>query len=168
MTIVLFQISLRKEKRVEHLTSFFTLDQQEQSLNIVMNKILPVQFSDVSPNLNNECLTSIWAAMWWILGQYSTQNPLTHHWIHHTLSSFHKLRSILSCSSKIRWIPDFDGTFQDNRIWRRRLSCAEDWWWFRHQLMTYISMNVLPTNRFQTWEFMLFCHQCRRSVVQFI
>ena len=31
-----------------------SLDQQEQSLNIVMSKILPVKCSGVSPNLNNK------------------------------------------------------------------------------------------------------------------
>ena len=35
-----------------------SLDPQEISLNIVMNIILPVKFSGVSPSLNSELLTS--------------------------------------------------------------------------------------------------------------
>ena len=36
-----------------------SLDPQEMSLNIDMNKILPVKFSGVSPNLNSKLLTSL-------------------------------------------------------------------------------------------------------------
>ena len=61
MTIVLFQIFLHIEKRVEHLTRILfhcLLDPQEMSLNIDMKIIRPVEFSGVSPNLNSKLLTS--------------------------------------------------------------------------------------------------------------
>ena len=61
-----------------------------------------------------------------------------------------KLWSILSFSSKLRWIPDFDGSSQDTiqNLKRRRPSCVEDWWFFHHQLMTDISMNVFPNESY--------------------
>ena len=60
MTTVLFQISLQTKIRVEHLPNIFSLslDPQEISLNIDINRILPVKFSGVSPNLNSKLLTS--------------------------------------------------------------------------------------------------------------
>ena len=51
MTIVLFQISLLTEKRVWHSPGILfslSLVPQEMSLNIDINKILPVKFSGVS------------------------------------------------------------------------------------------------------------------------
>ena len=57
MTIVLLRIFLQIEKRVEHLFSL-SLVPQELSLNIDINRILPVKFSGVSSNFNSKHLTS--------------------------------------------------------------------------------------------------------------
>ena len=64
--------------------------------------------------------------------------------------SFEKLWSILYCLSKLRWTSNVDGPFQDTiqNLKRRRLSRVKDWWFFRHQLTTNISMNVFPNQSF--------------------
>ena len=61
MTIVLCQIFLHTKIRVERLpenSCSVSLVPQEMSLNIDMNRILPVKFSGVSPNLYKKRLTS--------------------------------------------------------------------------------------------------------------
>ena len=59
MTIVLLQISLHREKRVEHLNRIFllSLDHHEMSLNIDMKMIRPVNFSGVTLNLDRNSWT---------------------------------------------------------------------------------------------------------------
>ena len=62
MTVVLLQISLHREKRVEHLTRILfllSLDPHEMSLNIDMKIIRPVNFSGVTLNLHNNSWTSV-------------------------------------------------------------------------------------------------------------
>ena len=58
MTIVLLQISLHGEKRVEHLTRNF-LDPHEMSLNIDVKIIRPVNFSGVTLNLDRHFSPSV-------------------------------------------------------------------------------------------------------------
>ena len=60
MTIVLYQIFLHIKIRVERLLDIFSFSfvPQEMSLNIDMNRVLPVNFSGVSPNLYSKLLTS--------------------------------------------------------------------------------------------------------------
>ena len=61
MIIVLFQIFSRTEIRVWHLSDILLhclLFHEEMSLNIDINRILPVKFSVVSPNLHSKLLTS--------------------------------------------------------------------------------------------------------------
>ena len=60
MTIVLLQIFLQREKRVEHfdLHSFLlSLDPHEMSLNIDMKMIRPVNFSGVTLNVDSNSWT---------------------------------------------------------------------------------------------------------------
>ena len=40
---------------------------------------------------------------YWILGKHSSRIQSALHWFSHSLCTFHQLRSILSCLSKLRW-----------------------------------------------------------------
>ena len=117
------------------------------------------------------CSVDLWlyhrAATYRLLGRCSTRIQSALHWFHHSLCSFEKLWSILSCSSKLRWHLDVDGSFQVTiqNLKRRRLSHVEDWWLFRHQLMTDISINVFPNQSFPNLRSHLvleiLLHECR-------
>ena len=56
MTVVLFQIFLHTKIRVEHSVTLSFVP-QEMSLNIDINRILPVKFTSVSTNLYSKLLT---------------------------------------------------------------------------------------------------------------
>ena len=56
MAIVLYQISLHTKIRVERLPDILVVP-QEMSLNIDINRNLPVKCSGVSPNLYSKSLT---------------------------------------------------------------------------------------------------------------
>ena len=53
----------------------------------------------------------------------------------------------------LRMLMDLSKTLQNLR--RRRLLRVEDWWRFRHQLMTDVSMNVFPSEFYPHWRFYL-------------
>ena len=83
VTIVLFQFFFgKRETRLAFECNLFqSLDPQEMSLNMNMNKILPVKFSGVSPNLNIKLVTSSPSCNVLHPGKYSTRIPLAHHQI---------------------------------------------------------------------------------------
>ena len=133
----------------KHSSSFFSCHKKCRWTSTCIEFFLPVKISGFLVI----CAVDLWlhhsAATWWIwenvpheLIRLSTDSIIV-------LCSFHRLRSILSCSSKIREHLDVDGTFQDtkNLKWRR-LSCSEDWWFFHHQLLTCVSMNVFRIQSF--------------------
>ena len=109
-------------------SSLFSIVPQEISLNIVLNGILPVNFLVFLVI----CSVDMWlyhrAATLWILGRCSTRIQSALHWFLHSLCSFCRSWPLQSFSSKLRWIPDVDGSFQGTTQNRRRhrLLCAED------------------------------------------
>ena len=81
-TTVLFQIFLHSKIRIEHFPDSLLhclLFHKKMSLNIDINRILPVKFSGVSPNLYSKLLTSSLSCNVLNPGKYSTRIPLAHH-----------------------------------------------------------------------------------------
>ena len=80
MTIVLLQISLHRERRVEHLTRIFKMfsDHHEMSLNIDMKRIRPVNLSGVTLNFDSNSWTLVQSSNVVSLGTYSTRILLAH------------------------------------------------------------------------------------------
>ena len=68
---------------------------QETSLNIDINRILPVKLSGVSPNLYSKLLTSSLRCNVLNLGKYSTRIPFAHHRSCLSFCNFEKIWSIL-------------------------------------------------------------------------
>ena len=145
-----FQIFLHTKMRVEHLSDILLHCLLFHRKCRWTSTWIEFFFSDVPPNLLSKILTLPQSCNVSNLGKMFHSNSVALHWYRHNLCSFEKLWSILSCPSKIRWPSDVDGSFQDTKqnLKRRRPSCAEDWWFFQHQLMTGVSMNVFPTKSF--------------------
>ena len=131
MTNVLFQIffAYRDTNRAfARHSSSLSFVPQEMSLNIDINRILPVKFSGVSPNLYSKLLTSSLSCNVLNPGKYSTRIPLAHRRFCQSFCDFEKILFILIFAPMHRKIQDFrkssQGTTQNPK--RRRPSCVED------------------------------------------
>ena len=79
MTIVMLQIFLHTERRVEHLIRILSLDPHEMPLNIDMKIIRPVNLSGVTLNLDSNSWTLLQSCNVVNPGKYSTRIPSAHH-----------------------------------------------------------------------------------------
>ena len=77
------------------LSSSLSFVPQEMSLNIDINRIPPVKFSGISPNLYSKLLTSSLSCNVSNPGKYSTPIPLAHHRFCQSFCNFEKISSIL-------------------------------------------------------------------------
>ena len=101
---------------------------QEMSLNIDMNRILPENFSGVSPNLQSKLLTLSLSCNVLNPGTMFHSNSSAHRRFCQSFCSLEKISSILIFGPMLRKIQDFKGSSQDTRQnpKRRRPSCVED------------------------------------------
>ena len=155
MTIFHFQIFLHAEVRVEHLPDILLhclLFHKKCCWTVTMNKTLPVKFSGVSPNLYRKL-------------SLFTELQRIESWANKT---FH-LKSIGSPSILSKFLQFWEdlihpylcshgqGTIQNLK--KRRQSCAEDWWFFRHQLINDRNLSFCSDSNLEDVNIGL-CSQC--------
>ena len=131
MTVVLYQISLQVLWRLWHLPNIILcclLCHTRCHWTLTWIQFFLWKFLVFLPSRSVDHWLHRRAAKLWILGRCSTRIQSTLHWYYHNLSSFSRSWPLQFCSSKIRWIPHVDGSFQETKNLRRhRLLCAEDW-----------------------------------------
>ena len=127
---------------------------QEMSLSIDMKEFFQWKFLVFLPSCSVELCLYCRAATLWILGRCSTRIQSALHWFRQSLCSFEKMWSIQSFSSKLRWIPDVDGSSHDSKQnWEDIDFCALkiDNCFITNPRQIFQWM-LVPTNRFQTWD----------------
>ena len=141
-----------------------SLDHHEMSLNIDMKVILPVKFSGVSSNLNNKSLTLDWAATYWILGKYSTRNPLARRQFCSSFCILKKISNIPILFPCIVWMGVLVYLSKTQyRIWEYVELCAlkTDDLLVTNQRQI-LPWKIFPINCVHSIDLILFRHQFRR------